>query len=98
MKVEYIKGFDRGIRMGSKEEFFNKLQDYILILSKDNKVVFCNNKLLKRLGYTLEESKNLYINDIVEEQNFKDIEVCTLRLKNNSTKCTIYKQRKIWKL
>lgn len=91
MKVEYIKGFDRGIRMGSKEEFFNKLQDYILILSKDNKVVFCNNKLLKRLGYTLEESKNLYINDIVEEQNFKDIEVCTLRLKNNSTKCTIYK-------
>ena len=42
------------------KDFFNKLQDKILIIDYSGKILFCNNILLNQLQYKLENLDNVY--------------------------------------
>ena len=42
------------------KDFFNKLQDKILIIDYSGKILFCNNTLLNQLQYKLESISNIY--------------------------------------
>ena len=42
------------------KDFFNKLQDKILIIDYHGKILFCNKILLNKLQYKLEDLDNIY--------------------------------------
>lgn len=50
-------------------DFFNKLQDKILIIDYEGKILFCNNILLKQLKYEIGELNNIY--DLIIDPKIK---------------------------
>ena len=50
------------------KDFFNKLQDKILIIDYHGKILFCNKILLNKLQYKLEDLDNIY-NLIINPQD-----------------------------
>ena len=56
---------------------YNKISDYIMILSYEGKVIFCNQSFLSRLNYNEDEILNLNILEIIHRENFKDsFDIC----------------------
>jgi diguanylate cyclase (GGDEF)-like protein/PAS domain S-box-containing protein len=45
------------------ESFFNCIEDFIFIWQEDGKILFVNNEVIKKLKYTNEEIKEMYILD-----------------------------------
>ncbi len=50
-------------------DFFNKLQDKIIIIDYEGKILFCNNILLKQLKYEIGELNNIY--DLIIDPKIK---------------------------
>lgn len=51
------------------ENFFNALDNHILVVSKMGKIEFCNKSLLAKLKYDIEELKDKSFNSILNESN-----------------------------
>lgn len=74
------------------EDFFDKLQDKILIIDYSGKILFCNKTLLNQLQYQLDDLDNIYNLIINSNIKFNTIDInCNkeyivdILTKNNST-------------
>ena len=54
---------------GTMEDFFDKLQDKILIIDYSGKILFCNKTLLNQLQYQLDDLDNIY--NLIINSNIK---------------------------
>ena len=77
---------------GTMEDFFDKLQDKILIIDYSGKILFCNKTLLNQLQYQLDDLDNIYNLIINSNIKFNTIDInCNkeyivdILTKNNST-------------
>ena len=74
------------------EDFFDKLQDKILIIDYSGRILFCNKILLNQLQYELDDLDNIY-NLIIDSKikfdtidiNCKEEYLVDILTKNNST-------------
>jgi PAS domain S-box-containing protein len=75
--------------------FFNSIEDFIFVATEDGKVLFVNNVVEKRLGYTIEEIKKMYIVDF-HPKEFKEeaTEIFVKLLKHELDYCALPLQTK----
>ncbi|WP_297134528.1 PAS domain S-box protein [Terrisporobacter sp.] len=64
------------------EKILDIIDDYIIILNLDCNIQFCNKKLLSKLGYKIEELKNINIEKIFNDSVSLNIDL----IKNNKDK------------
>ncbi|KHS58636.1 hypothetical protein QX51_01650 [Terrisporobacter othiniensis] len=50
---------------------YNKISDYILVLNFDGEVIFCNESLLNRLNYSMDEVLNFNMSKLINNINTK---------------------------
>ena len=52
---------------------YNKISDYILVLNFDGEVIFCNESLLNRLNYSINEVLNFNMSKLINNINTKEL-------------------------
>ncbi|MCC3668829.1 ATP-binding protein [Terrisporobacter mayombei] len=52
---------------------YNKISDYILVLNFDGEVIFCNESLLNRLNYSMDEVLNFNMSKLINNINTKEL-------------------------
>ncbi len=66
--------FSNEFNLTSKFHIFNTIDDFVLIISGDGKIIYVNNRFLKSLAYNSEEIMRLYISNVCNTLNNKDFD------------------------
>ena len=52
---------------------YNKINDYILVLNFGGEIIFCNESLLNRLNYNINEVLNFNMSKLINNINTKEL-------------------------
>lgn len=77
--IQFTNDFD----LTSKFHIFNTIDDFVLVISGNGKIIYINSKFLKSLAYNSDEIMNLYISNVCNTLINKDFDSSFKKINTN---------------